>query len=175
MENPAFDMSLIGTHVEPLASLPLNLPNTESLVDLMESYSTQKHLNVFKAEDMPQDEPSARPIIIPFSSILPDAEEVFSKTANAYREEDVRFTGEVSVVKQAAYPFFMPFYLVDLVDANPAYPDVKVSSFAVCPSNSDKATVCSQPLFLCQATALMWGNKVLLSIESGYMRPVADI
>lgn len=127
----AEDSNIVGTDVEPLASIPPIFPSGETLHDELESFDAQKHLDYFAQETLPSGENSqVKPITIPFSTILPDLEKVYRDVVSAFRDEEVRFTGSVTKTLQAAYPLYMPFYLVDLADANPDFPDEAVCSDA---------------------------------------------
>lgn len=116
------DWHIPGTQVEPFASIPLFLPNTSIFMEEAESYNLHKHLNVFKQGDMPDGQSVTRPIVIPFSSMLPDLADLYSKAAKAYAEnDDVTFSGECKTQIQLEYPILLPFYLVEVVDRNPQY------------------------------------------------------
>lgn len=79
---------------------------------------------------MPPGEHVKRPIVIPFSTILPSLEDIYSNITKAYRNDDIRFLGNVKTRLQAAYPLLLPFYLVDFHDVNPGYSHEAVSPYS---------------------------------------------
>lgn len=127
-EISAFGADIPATQTEPLASVPLQLRDTLSYAEDAEPYSPHKHLYPFRTDDMNPGEEVKTPVLIPFSLIPPKMEDVYRKIASAYRSEEVRFPGEVRSILQAAYPLLVPFYLVEVADANPAYSHEPVSS-----------------------------------------------
>lgn len=122
------DWRIPATHVEPFASIPLTVPDNSILVEDAETYNVQKHSNVFKQDDMPAGEPVIRPVVIPFSSMLPNLEDVYRKAASTYWDDnDISFLGEVKTRLQLEYPLLLPFYLVEVADLNPQYHGETVS------------------------------------------------
>ena len=107
--------------MEPFASVPLRLPPSSEYADEAEPYNLHKHLNVFKYDDMPKGEAVVRPIVIPFSAIVPDLENMYRKSASVYQSDEVSFPGEVRLWSQAAYPMLLPYYLVEVGEGNPYY------------------------------------------------------
>lgn len=116
-----------GTSVEPLNSYPGAIPEGSDFLDSMKPFDSATLLKAFQRDDMPLDqEESVQPVLVPFS-LLPDkSEEVFRRITNAYRDEEVRFPGQVDTILEAAYPLLLPYYLVEFADDNPAYTGTKV-------------------------------------------------
>jgi hypothetical protein len=122
-----FDLNVPATRVEPLASVPLQLPPSSKYAEEAEPYNLYRHLDVFKQEDMPIGEPIVRPTVIPFSAIPPDLEDVYRKSVSTLQGDEFSFPGEVEVRSQAAYPLLLPCYLVEVADQNPFYKTEPVS------------------------------------------------
>lgn len=53
----AEDSNIVGTDVEPLASIPPIFPSGETLHDELESFDAQKHLDYFAQETLPSGVP----------------------------------------------------------------------------------------------------------------------
>lgn len=126
---------IVGTRAEPLASVPPLFPPSETWSDALETFDSEKHLKRFDEEDLPDLEDGERvrtsPMTVPFSFLLPsDLEKVHRDVVSKFRDEEVRFTGDVKNILQVAYPLYMPFYLVDIADNNPDYADESVSELS---------------------------------------------
>lgn len=117
-----------GTSVEPLVSFPGAVPEGSEFLDSMKPFESATVLKAFPRDDMPFDQQneSVQPVLVPFSLLPGKNEDVFRQITNAYRDEEVRFPGQVDAILEAGYPLLLPYYLVEFADDNPAYTGTKV-------------------------------------------------
>jgi hypothetical protein len=124
-----FDMMLPGTQVPPLGRTAVRLPKGEALADLLEDYEPSEHLEL--PENIRMDEDTSNVVPVAFTLFPSGVSESISRAFTAIRDEDVRIPGDANTVLFAAYPIYVPYYLIDYMDDNPqAGPDGrKVSCF----------------------------------------------
>lgn len=131
---PLLDAGIMGTHLEPFASMQFILPFHQEKSDgiTFENLRMDKHIRSFKTEDLGMFQETtkhSKPILIPFSRFLPsDLGSIFKRVANENRsDDDVRFPPHYKSVFEAIYPVYLPFYLIELEDMNTAYEKKLVS------------------------------------------------
>lgn len=115
-------MILPGTQVPPLNGVAIKTAQGEALAELLEDYEPSEHLELPEDMRSEQDAPNIVPVAFSlFPSSLPRS---ISRAFSAIRDEDVRIPSDANTVLFAAYPIYLPYYLIDYRDANPqAGPD----------------------------------------------------
>lgn len=112
------NLTLPGTNVAPLSTSAINIPEAD-LKESLAPFEPSKHSRpILDAQD---GEPAGREGIgpavpIPFTVFPGDLPEHVRRSLTAVRDDLVRFTGEMDIILFAAYPFYAPYYLMDLKD-----------------------------------------------------------
>lgn len=136
LEAIALGSVIPATQTEPLASAPLSFQPGDSLsTGVLEAFNPQKHLRPFKPEDLLfRQEVGQAPMVVPFSSILPDVEALWRKVASKHTNETIDLSEDIKTILQTASPILMPYYLIDFEDANPSYSGDPVSTLIESPA-----------------------------------------
>lgn len=149
-----------ATQTEPLASAPLSYVYDPLQSGDLEAYNPQKHLQAFKPEDLlHREDIGQKPMVIPFSSMLPDIEALWRKAANNSENENIEFTGEFKTILQSASPILMPYYLVDFQDLNPSYSNDPVSEVSCLSTSKAASSRVGFPLILGHDLPDIWKNR----------------
>ena len=113
----ATDIPLAGTHVSPLGKVSPRLPNGEELTRMLEPYEPSKHLSPFGTEDALDDEEAVPDVVpVPFTLFPKALSRAMLNALNAVRNDDIRFMNLDSTI-YAAYPMYVPYYLINFSDS----------------------------------------------------------
>ena len=116
LEFSAPDVPLAGTDVHPFAALSPILPARESLQDLLEPFNSA-HIRVYKDDAFKIDgEPTPSAMPVPFSVFPMDLPKRAAEVLGNVRHEEIRFPGGNETSLLAAYPIYMPYYLLSIRD-----------------------------------------------------------